>query len=102
LIKKSRSPPWKLLAVQGLVYVTPPPETHFDPAHVERDFLALMERQRNGCTGVGGFCQVTTLTEHAVTQKILKRWPISAEEIERYEEAIASVRQSRDEAVNCP
>jgi hypothetical protein len=39
--------------------------------------IGLMEQQRHDCTGVGGFCQLTTLTEHSITQRILRRWPIS-------------------------
>jgi hypothetical protein len=71
-------PPWKLIALDGLAF-TPAPKQDipFDPDCIERDMIALMEAQRRDCTGVGGFCQLTTLTEHAITQRVLCRWPIS-------------------------
>jgi hypothetical protein len=88
-------PPWKLMAVKDLMFAPPPSEdVPFDPDHVERDILALMEAQRRDCTGVGGYCQLTLLTEHAVTQRILRRWPVTAEETNRHYEAIAAIRRS--------
>jgi len=55
---------------------TPVPSQHVDvdPNHVERDIIALMEAQRQNFPQVGGFCQLTSLTQHAVTQRILRRW----------------------------
>jgi hypothetical protein len=71
-------PPWKLIALDGLAFAPQPKDdVPFDPEHIERDMVALMEAQRRDCTGVGGFCQLTTLTEHAITQRVLCRWPIS-------------------------
>lgn len=49
-----------------------------DLHHIERDMIAIIEAQRRELPViVGGFCQLTTLTEHAVTQRILRRWPVS-------------------------
>ena len=46
---------------------------------VERDIVALTEAQRRDCLGVDGFCQLTTVTKDAITQRILRHWPISLE-----------------------
>ena len=47
-----------------------------DDDGLEHDMIALMEAQRHKMPQfIGGFCQVTTLTQHSVTQRILRRWP---------------------------
>jgi hypothetical protein len=61
------------------VACAPVPSQHIEiePAgeHVERDLLAIMEAQRAEFPQkVGGFCQLTSLTQHAVTCRILRRW----------------------------
>jgi hypothetical protein len=71
-------PPWKLIRLDGLACSpAPKEELQIDPDHIERDMIALMEAQRRDCTGVGGFCQLTTLTEYSITQRILRRWPVT-------------------------
>jgi len=47
-----------------------------DPNHIERDMITLMEAQRREFPQVGGFCELTSLTQHTVTQRILRRWPV--------------------------
>jgi hypothetical protein len=68
-------PPWKLIECDGFGY-RPPISKHVevDPNHIERDMIALMEAQRREFPLVGGFCELTSLTQHAVTQRILRRW----------------------------
>ena len=79
--------PWKLVPVRGIMYSPPPDEAvPFDPEHAERDLLALIEAQQRDCTGVGGFCQLTTLTQDGITQRILRRWPV---DIDRYRKDVA-------------
>jgi hypothetical protein len=58
------------------VACAPVPSQHVDvdSNHVERDMIAVMEAQRREFPQVGGFCQLTTLTQHAVTQRILRRF----------------------------
>jgi hypothetical protein len=70
-------PPFKLMRLEGLA-CAPVPSQHVDvdPNHIERDMLAVMEAQRSEFPlAIGGFCQLTSLTQHAVTQRILRRWP---------------------------
>ncbi len=44
-----------------------------DDDGLEHDMLALMEAQRREYPKIiGGFCQLTTLTQHSVTQRILR------------------------------
>jgi hypothetical protein len=45
-----------------------------DPNQIERDMIVLIEAQRREFPLVGGFCQLTSLTEYTVTQRILRRW----------------------------
>jgi hypothetical protein len=70
--------PFTLMWLDGAC-VTPVPSEHveIEPAgeRVERDMIAIMEAQRRELPlMIGGFCQVTSLTQHAVTQRILRRW----------------------------
>jgi hypothetical protein len=69
-------PPWTLFELDG-VQCGPPLSKHVDvhPNHIERDMIAVMEAQRCEFPLVGGFCELTSLTQHAVTQRILRRWP---------------------------
>jgi hypothetical protein len=79
-------PPWKLLPLQGLMYSPPPKEdVPFDPDRVDESMLALMEVQKRDCMGVGGFCQLTTLTQGGITQQILRRWPV---DLDRYKQEV--------------
>ncbi len=71
-------PPFTLMWLDGAC-CAPVPSQHIEiePAgeHVERDLLAIMDAQRAEFPQkVGGFCQLTSLTQHAVTQRILRRW----------------------------
>jgi hypothetical protein len=70
-------PSWKLIELDGLAG-GPVPSTYVevDPDHIEHDTIALMEAQRREFPLVGGFCQLTSLTEQTVTERILRRWPI--------------------------
>jgi hypothetical protein len=60
----------------------PEAEPPFDWAHVERDMVVIMEAQREECTGVGGYCLLTSLTQDTITQRVLKRWPLSEKNYE--------------------
>ena len=73
---KRSFPPFKLIELDG-VTCGPVPSKYIevDPNHLERDMIAVMEAQRREFPQVGGFCQLTSLTQHAVTQRILRRWP---------------------------
>ena len=56
----------------------PVPSLHVDidvNGNLERDMVAMMEAQRRELPQVGGFCQLTTLTQHTVTQRILRGGP---------------------------
>jgi hypothetical protein len=68
-------PPFELMELDGVAFA-PVPSQHVDvdPDHVERDMVALMEAQRRDFPEIGGFCQITTLTQGGVTQRILRRW----------------------------
>jgi hypothetical protein len=52
------------------------PSAYIDPdtIHLERDMIAVMEAQRREFPLVGGFCQLMSLTQHTVTQRISRRW----------------------------
>jgi hypothetical protein len=73
--------PWKLVETRRYGGGPAPSEyVEVDPDHIERDMLALMEVQRREHPElVGGFCQLTTLTQQTVTQKILQRWTLDGE-----------------------
>jgi hypothetical protein len=60
------------------------------PNHIERDMIAVMEAQRRLVPKVGGFCQLTSLRQHTVTQRIFAP-------VERVMEA-----RGRDEFANSP
>ncbi len=42
--------------------------------NLDRDMVAMMEAQRREFPQIDGLCQLTTLTQHTVTQRILRRW----------------------------
>jgi hypothetical protein len=42
--------------------------------YFERDMVIHMQAQRREFPKIGGFCQMTTLTQSGVTQRITRRW----------------------------
>jgi hypothetical protein len=68
-------PPFKLVGLDGVACgLVPSKHVAVDPNHLERDTVAMMEAQRREFPQIGGFCQLTSLTQHTVTQRILRRW----------------------------
>jgi hypothetical protein len=68
-------PPRTLIEIPGFAAAPAPSRlVRIDPDHVDRDMLAVMEMQRRDSQRIGGHCELTTLTQHTVTQRILRRW----------------------------
>jgi hypothetical protein len=85
-----------LTKLNGVARTVPSQHVDVDPNHVERDMIAVMEAQRREFPQVGGFCQLPTLRQHTVTQRILLRWPDRCEGVPSGPEAGAAARLPAD------
>lgn len=89
VVSHNRSPgiaPWTVVDT-GAAYLSPFsedvanalkskfPDPNVGCMDAARDGLAIMELQRSQFPRVGGFAQLTTVTEWSITMRVLKRWP---------------------------
>jgi hypothetical protein len=72
-------PPWQRIWIADLCALPTPTRAVPFGGDIEGFMLATMEAQREDFPQhVGGFCQITSLSEHGIAQRILRRWPADA------------------------